>query len=569
MKKRIINKFAAVVLIICTVLGLSGCAFLSEVFSDLLGQFNYYEGSLREPSAWDDGLTSGSSKQIRMMQGDSLNLGKYLPSEMTEPVWESACDGVVSVSGTTAFANKPGRTELTVTDGSWVEKFIVTVDIAIRGTGYDFTTGIVDDEIHRVSTVYEANRIIDRAIAEHKRRITVDFSGITPSFDAGTDFYLEIELGNHTSVVLEYDPGRAYIADIVISYNRSAASYTVPQTKEYSYFNMPTANAIMRRNAGLNLSARSDDYEGFAINSVTETFPVYNSEELWWAVEHGYKPVFPKANTKAELIYERAKTVLREIVIDDMTNYEKALAIYEYLIDSVAYDYDTYYNPKSDEEERKNTCYYLEGVFEQGRAVCDGKSKAYVLMCGIEGVPCVRATGASLTGDVAHAWNYVEVDNYWYLVDTTDGDALFEKSSDIGRHVGYGVELLSYASFLKPVLSYRDEFEMTQTWGNITISTKNVEYKGTHMNTRLAGTEYDFHLEDSEEVLELFRLFGQGDIPDAFTFSFTIDDSSKISQYFYLTAVVIGVKHAREIFEVKNGRYSYYVAVYSNKSIKK
>jgi len=71
----------------------------------------------------------------------------------------------------------------------------------------------------------------------------------------------------------------------------------------------------------------------------------------------------------------------------------------------------------------------IKGVFLDQRAVCEGWSRAMLYLCQKAGIRCLYVDGAlNQTPDEAtptwgaHAWNLVEVDNQWYLVDcTSDG----------------------------------------------------------------------------------------------------------------------------------------------------
>ncbi|MCR4951292.1 MAG: hypothetical protein K6A40_08225 [Solobacterium sp.] len=151
-----------------------------------------------------------------------------------------------------------------------------------------------------------------------------------------------------------------------------------------------------------------------------------NGEQLYYLVMNGYRPL-PAKNSMAETLYAAAKDVLHKVIRRDMNDFQKIKAVYDWLTTEVRYDRDTAYS--SDTYLVREQAYYLEGVFLNHCAVCDGKSKAYALLLNMLGIPCFRTTGVSEAGD--HAWNMVELDGSWYISCTTYGQKNAEKT--LGR----------------------------------------------------------------------------------------------------------------------------------------
>ncbi len=181
---------------------------------------------------------------------------------------------------------------------------------------------------------------------------------------------------------------------------------------------MPIDNLIAVRSKPDN--KRANDFNDFKINSIAKSAPVKTSEQLFFVVMNGVKPV-PTENSVAETIYNKAKAVLRDIVDDTMTDVEKVIAISDWLSKNVTYDHYLLQLLASGVDDARYNAHYLEGVFNDNRAVCDGFSKAFVLLTRIEGIESIMIEGKANGG--GHAWNKVNLpkDNvsHWYVIDNT------------------------------------------------------------------------------------------------------------------------------------------------------
>ena len=185
-------------------------------------------------------------------------------------------------------------------------------------------------------------------------------------------------------------------------------------------------------------SKRANTFNNFKINKVQKTIDgIFNSEQLVRALEQGYRPVC-ESGSSAETVYNIAKSVLREICDDNMTDKQKLQAIYEWLAINVQYDNKAVkITQGNDNETRKYKAWFSEGVFIDKMAVCEGFAKATIILAKIEGIPAVMETGNN------HAWNKVLVDGTWYQFDATHGNiTLTQKETEQKR------EAISYTTFL-------------------------------------------------------------------------------------------------------------------------
>lgn len=202
-------------------------------------------------------------------------------------------------------------------------------------------------------------------------------------------------------------------------------------------------------------TGRGSDYSPY-IESVQKTAEVTTTDQLYRVAENGFRPVVQEG-TAAYDCYTYAVKLLNSILDEDMTDLEKAHAIYDWIMWRVLYD-DSAASLTDISEAVRYEAFYLESVLTDTDylSVCDGMSKAYSLLCNMEGIPCLRVTGTARSGVTygGHAWNKVMIDGKWYIVDCTWGDmqisvkykrgTLFDPTVTVT-----GCELASHMYFLK------------------------------------------------------------------------------------------------------------------------
>ncbi|MFR6641915.1 MAG: hypothetical protein ACLUSP_11920, partial [Christensenellales bacterium] len=137
----------------------------------------------------------------------------------------------------------------------------------------------------------------------------------------------------------------------------------------------------------------SDDV--LPIDEISETAIVNTTDQLT-ALPKRY-PSVPESGSRAEKYYAIAKATAQNNRPDDERLRKRmpfTTGFYR-----ASYTRPKRVGPTGIEDAVKNTAFYIEGVFAIGfYAVCDGKSKAFSLMCNILGVRCIRVVGEAGEG---------------------------------------------------------------------------------------------------------------------------------------------------------------------------
>lgn len=297
----------------------------------------------------------------------------------------------------------------------------------------EFETGIASGKI-TIDSYDELLAYFQYMILYYKNnKVTLSFTYIQSPSEINSDLYRVTEdIGNDPTM----NTIRYSITSRAIGQRNLELTFDV-KIGDYAKYTADPDKALVRDQL-INVftlddyrSQRSSDYDDFKINNIARTLTVSKSWQLRSVVEQGYRPIC-EPGSDAELIYNEAKRVLRQICDDSMNDYKKILAIYEWIAQNVSYDHKAANSNNS----LKNTfkAYYLEGVFIDKVAVCAGIAQSLMLLAKIEGIPAVYVTGNN------HAWNRVLIDGKWYVIDATHGDITVKGSSSC--------EILSFNEFL-------------------------------------------------------------------------------------------------------------------------
>ena len=112
------------------------------------------------------------------------------------------------------------------------------------------------------------------------------------------------------------------------------------------------------------------------------------------------------------------ENVKNEILSNRTGNrYQDIKMVHDYLIESIAYDTSI----------SQPSIYDIYGALVRKECVCEGYARAFKYLMDELEIPCVIIIGTATNtqGETeSHAWNYVQLGNSWYAIDTTWDDPI-------------------------------------------------------------------------------------------------------------------------------------------------
>ena len=306
--------------------------------------------------------------------------------------------------------------------------------------------------------------------------------------------------------------------DLIFSFQAKISAMGNTLTLDFSYPKEPTLSTSKIYYTQYNSfnytpieKSRTDDFDNFLINSSLYSFNVETTDQLFYALECGTKPIC-KPNSSADKAYKKLKEILINIINDDMNDFEKVKAIHDYLVMNIVYDHELLLKLYQNEQNLKDyKGFYLEGGLFDNKAVCEGISKSFTALCNIEGIPCVTVEGFQTNNPngAGHAWNKVYLDEKWYIIDATSDGTILNNE----------FEVLSYKFFLIDETSFKTSYTGIN-FSNIICNNNYNYYENTFFT--YDNIEYDFNITSQEELNIIINYFETQNIANS-TIEFKID----------------------------------------------
>ncbi|XP_045174167.2 kyphoscoliosis peptidase-like [Mercenaria mercenaria] len=197
-----------------------------------------------------------------------------------------------------------------------------------------------------------------------------------------------------------------------------------------------------------------------------------------------------------------------------------------WISENIRYDVDGYF-----ERAKKAPC-DAESVMKGGSTVCEGYANVMELLCRHAGVPVKKISGyakgyghsaanpITLETDTNHAWNAVQLEGKWYLLDSTWGAGHLDTTNSFQKEFEEFYFLTDPKHFISTHFPYMDKnMEESKKWQllakpiSLEQFNKNVKYKPTAFKLGAQAVSHpQGYVEMKNELQMTFKSVGKEDI---------------------------------------------------------
>ncbi len=231
-----------------------------------------------------------------------------------------------------------------------------------------------------------------------------------------------------------------------------------------------------------------------ALEKTVTVRTVYELEDL----PYGYRPVFDGTTTAdTKQVYETARSILCEIINDNMNGYEKVTAIYVWLGEHITYDTVT-----ASSGNASYRGYTIAGALLDNVAVCDGFGSAFRLLCLMEGIECDEIIGLQNLADSSsgHAWNKVTIDGTVWGIDSTWAR---QKDTSGNNYVTMRYLFLDEATLVS--LGHYENATVTDTGVDSGYTKTIADGNGSYYEWVQASIGYDLEFSDTDSLYAMLN----------------------------------------------------------------
>lgn len=198
------------------------------------------------------------------------------------------------------------------------------------------------------------------------------------------------------------------------------------------------------------------DFVHTAVHPVKAVSEDYDADAVLHAWKTGDSTALSDKNRK---ILDAAAHVIEETIDDAMSDYDKELAIHDWIIDWAHYDTEVNNRAADARPNPENDNPY--GLLIDREAVCYGYCSTFQLFMDMLDIECLTVQGATYRKTNAHAWNMVRLGADWYCVDITWNDPTLEEGAAWNHHMFFNVT----SSYLKRYKHFWDEEAVPEATG--------------------------------------------------------------------------------------------------------